>query len=205
MLKKQRSQRNERNNLKRGRTVSENIDRWARIAESRIGAQHPKPFDRQLFLAQMAADLPGYPAELVADKFKAVDSAHARSEATGEAAIPAGALSPPRTGGGMFNHQPNPPPDPRYQQISPQSESSMICEWCGERFEWSSAKRRFCSDRCRYAARDRKPRVERGTRVDASCRRCGSDFAYKSTTKPRAYCLVCSPVWGERFGVPNPG
>jgi hypothetical protein len=47
------------------------------------------------------------------------------------------------------------------------------CEWCGERFEQATGKQRFCSDAHRYAARDRKRHVERGTRREATCRRCG--------------------------------
>jgi predicted RNase H-like nuclease (RuvC/YqgF family) len=72
---------------KRGRRVSENIDRWTHRTASRVGFRDPRrpPFERGLFEAQMAADHPGYPVELVADKFKAaLDLAQARSEATGD-------------------------------------------------------------------------------------------------------------------------
>jgi predicted nucleic acid-binding Zn ribbon protein len=70
----------------------------------------------------------------------------------------------------------------------------VICEFCGERLESSgrtTSKRRFCDDRCRYAARDRKRHVQRGTRREAVCKRCGDPFEYASTTRPRLYCDCC--------------
>jgi hypothetical protein len=54
-----------------------------------------------------------------------------------------------------------------------------------------------CSDRCRYAARDRGRHVQRGTRREATCRGCGGEFVYESTTRPRLYCFACSPARGE--------
>jgi hypothetical protein len=77
---------------------------------------------------------------------------------------------------------------------------SVRCAWCDERFEARSSKRRFCSDKCRYAARDRKRHVERGTRRSATCKQCGDEFVYVATTKPRLYCFACSPR-GSRFRV----
>ena len=38
--------------------------------------------------------------------------------------------------------------------------------------------------------------VARGTRVEATCKRCGGDFVYELTTRPRLYCFVCRPVRG---------
>lgn len=71
------------------------------------------------------------------------------------------------------------------------------CEWCGERFEQSTGKQRFCTDAHRYAARDRGRHVERGTKRAATCRRCGDQFTYESTTKPRVYCFECRPIRAE--------
>jgi hypothetical protein len=72
----------------------------------------------------------------------------------------------------------------------------VICGRCGGSFRQTTGKQRFCSDRCRYAARDRKRHVQRGTRVAATCRRCGAGFVYVSKTKPPLYCSACSP--GQR-------
>jgi hypothetical protein len=58
---------------------------------------------------------------------------------------------------------------------------------------------RFCSAKCRYAARDRARHLARGTLCSTTCASCGGDFEYRSTTKPRKYCLTCSPV-AERPG-----
>jgi hypothetical protein len=68
------------------------------------------------------------------------------------------------------------------------------CDWCGDLFRAESGRQRFCSAKCRYALRDRKRHVERGTRVEATCKRCGDDFGYVSSTKTRLYCFTCSPV-----------
>ena len=63
------------------------------------------------------------------------------------------------------------------------------CEWCDKQFEARPSLRLFCGSRCRYAARDRKRHVERGTRCEATCKGCGAGFFYESTTRPRLYCL----------------
>jgi hypothetical protein len=58
--------------LKRGRTVSENIDRWTHRTASRIGAKEPEPFQRAVFLKRFWADYPGDPrAEDFANAFEA--------------------------------------------------------------------------------------------------------------------------------------
>jgi hypothetical protein len=66
------------------------------------------------------------------------------------------------------------------------------CDWCGDLFRAESGRQRFCGAKCRYAAKDRKRHVERGTRREATCMRCGGDFVYESTTRPRLYCFECS-------------
>jgi hypothetical protein len=68
------------------------------------------------------------------------------------------------------------------------------CEWCGKPFDARSSLRRFCGSKCRYAAKDRRQHVQRGTRVEATCKRCGAEFVYQSSTKPRVYCFICRPV-----------
>ena len=65
-----------------------------------------------------------------------------------------------------------------------------------------SGRQRFCGAKCRYALRDRKRHVQRGTRIEATCLRCGGEFDYESATKPRLYCVTCSPV--VETGAGNP-
>lgn len=62
---------------------------------------------------------------------------------------------------------------------------TTVCEWCGGP---NSRRGRWCSDRCRYAARDRKRHTPAGTELEAVCAICKRPFTYLSTTKPRRYC-----------------
>ena len=95
-----------------------------------------------------------------------------------------------------------PPEDPAYQlfPLLPGGVSAVTCDWCDGLFRQTTGKQRFCSAKCRYRARDRKRHRPKGTELTATCRRCGSEFVYVATTKPRLYCFVCSPATGTASG-----
>lgn len=82
-------------------------------------------------------------------------------------------------------------PDPTPVRISPPKFAE--CAWCGREFARSTGKQRFCSDTCRYRRRDRGRHVEWGSRVVGTCRSCGREFEYETTTKRRVYCGECPP------------
>lgn len=70
--------------------------------------------------------------------------------------------------------------------------TEKTCSWCQQPFAAKSATARFCSDRHRYASRDRKRFRPIGTVVTATCRDCQHPFTYVSSTKPRLRCDGCN-------------
>ena len=71
---------------------------------------------------------------------------------------------------------------------------TIVCQHCGNTVESTPervAHQRFCSDKCRYRARDAKRNTRRGTKVTTDCASCGKAFTYESGTAPRRYCPEC--------------
>ena len=79
------------------------------------------------------------------------------------------------------------PPRP----VDPAPLPERSCEWCGARFQPTTARQRFDSIACRYKWKDRARHVTRGTHRETGCVDCGATFAYESTTRPRKRCDAC--------------
>lgn len=71
------------------------------------------------------------------------------------------------------------------------------CEWCGEAFEMTTPKRRFCSEEHRARAE----RVRRMREVECVCRQCGEHFTTSRAEVRRGrgqFCTKhCAVVWGN--------
>jgi hypothetical protein len=73
------------------------------------------------------------------------------------------------------------------------------CDHCGAQFVPRSARHRYCSDHCRYVAKDRRGgHVEAGTTMHAVCCDCAQPFRYMLIKKYRKRCVPCAEALAHR-------
>jgi hypothetical protein len=78
----------------------------------------------------------------------------------------------------------------------------MTCEWCGGAIDQAYWRRRFCSDTCRYASRDRhRGHLAAGSTITVVCIDCGKPFTHVVRKRRAKRCPSCASRPAKQKGV----
>jgi hypothetical protein len=67
-----------------------------------------------------------------------------------------------------------------------------LCGFCRAPFEAKSLRQVYCSDGCRYTARDRlRGHLEPGTEMTTECSQCHQPFKWVLHRRHRRWCDAC--------------